>query len=43
MKIIVTSLGRTGYKIFTLLRQQGIEVIGIGDRPSPVKRAMMSS
>ncbi|NJL02833.1 MAG: potassium channel protein [Spirulinaceae cyanobacterium SM2_1_0] len=35
MKIIVTSLGRTGYKIFTLLRQQGIEVIGIGDRPLP--------
>jgi len=35
MKIVVASLGRTGYKIFTLLRQQGAEVVGISDRPFP--------
>ncbi|MGF1478721.1 MAG: potassium channel family protein [Cyanophyceae cyanobacterium] len=32
-KIIVSGLGRTGYKIFTLLKQQGAEVTGISDRP----------
>lgn len=32
-KIIVCGLGRTGYKIFRLLSQQGAEVIGISDRP----------
>ncbi|MGB0564193.1 MAG: potassium channel family protein [Spirulinaceae cyanobacterium] len=32
-KIIVCGLGRTGYQIFHLLRQQGAEAIGISDRP----------
>lgn len=32
-RIIVCSLGRTGYKIFTLLRQQGAIVVGVSDRP----------
>ncbi|MGB2925796.1 MAG: NAD-binding protein [Limnothrix sp.] len=32
-KIIVCGLGRTGYKIFRLLSQQGAEVVGISDRP----------
>ena len=31
--IIVCGLGRTGYKIYSLLQQQGVEVIGISDRP----------
>ncbi|MCL2926544.1 MAG: NAD-binding protein [Trichodesmium sp. St16_bin4-tuft] len=32
-RIIVCGLGRTGYKIFRLLRQQGATVVGISDRP----------
>lgn len=32
-RIIVCGLGRTGYKIFSLLRQQGAAVVGISDRP----------
>ncbi|WP_041763957.1 TrkA family potassium uptake protein [[Leptolyngbya] sp. PCC 7376] len=32
-RIIICGLGRTGYKIFRLLSQQGAEVIGISDRP----------
>ncbi|MEB3224256.1 MAG: NAD-binding protein, partial [Synechococcus sp.] len=32
-KILVCGLGRTGYKIFRLLQNQGAEVIGISDRP----------
>jgi Trk K+ transport system NAD-binding subunit len=32
-KIIVCGLGRTGYKIFSLLRQQGARVVGINVRP----------
>ena len=32
-RIIVCGLGRTGYKIFCLLRQQGAIVVGISDRP----------
>jgi Trk K+ transport system NAD-binding subunit len=32
-RIIVCGLGRTGYKIFTLLKQQGAAVVGISDRP----------
>jgi voltage-gated potassium channel Kch len=32
-KIIVCGLGRTGYKIYLLLRQQGADVVGIGSRP----------
>jgi Trk K+ transport system NAD-binding subunit len=32
-RIIVCGLGRTGYKIFGLLKQQGADVIGISDRP----------
>ncbi len=31
--IIVCGLGRTGYKIYNLLQQQGAEVVGISDRP----------
>jgi voltage-gated potassium channel Kch len=31
-RIIVCGLGRTGYKIFCLLRQQGASVVGISDR-----------
>ena len=31
--IIVCGLGRTGYKIYSLLKQQGAEVVGISDRP----------
>lgn len=38
-RIIVCGLGRTGYKIFSLLRQQGAAVIGISDRPIPSERA----
>ncbi|MEA5508803.1 NAD-binding protein [Crocosphaera sp. UHCC 0190] len=34
-KIIVCGLGRTGYKIFRLLRQQGASVVGISDRLIP--------
>ncbi len=32
-RIIVCGLGRTGYKIYSLLKQQGAEVVGISDRP----------
>ena len=31
-RIIVCGLGRTGYKIYSLLRKQGAEVVGISDR-----------
>ncbi|MBE9223555.1 NAD-binding protein [Cyanobacterium stanieri LEGE 03274] len=31
--IIVCALGRTGYKIYNLLKQQGANVVGISDRP----------
>ncbi len=34
-RIIVCGLGRTGYKIFSLLKQQGVAVVGISDRPLP--------
>jgi Trk K+ transport system NAD-binding subunit len=34
-RIIVCGLGRTGYKIFRLLRQQGALVVGIHRRPIP--------
>ncbi|MBE9116007.1 NAD-binding protein [Lusitaniella coriacea LEGE 07157] len=37
-KIIVCALGRTGYKIFNLLRHQGADVVGISDRPIPGER-----
>ena len=37
-RIIVCGLGRTGYKIFCLLRQQGASVVGITDRPIPSER-----
>lgn len=33
--IIVCGLGRTGYQIFHLLRQQGAKTVGISDRPVP--------
>ncbi len=32
-RIIVCGLGRTGYKIFGLLRHQGAAVVGIHDQP----------
>ena len=31
--IIVCGLGKTGYKIYSLLKQQGATVVGISDRP----------
>ncbi|NEO26631.1 MAG: potassium channel protein, partial [Kamptonema sp. SIO4C4] len=34
-RIIVCSLGQTGYRIFCLLRQQGANVVGISDRAIP--------
>lgn len=34
-RIIVCGLGRTGYKIFSLLRQQGASVVGISNQPIP--------
>ncbi|HBL62206.1 MAG TPA: potassium channel protein [Cyanobacteria bacterium UBA8803] len=34
-RIIICGLGRTGYKIFCLLRQQGASVVGVSDRPLP--------
>ncbi|MEW6494053.1 MAG: NAD-binding protein [Cyanobacteriota bacterium] len=34
-RIIVCGLGGTGYKVFCLLRQQGVAVVGISDRPLP--------
>jgi Trk K+ transport system NAD-binding subunit len=37
-EIIVCGLGRSGYKIFCLLRQQGAAVVGISDRPLPGER-----
>lgn len=33
--IIVCGLGQTGYRIFSLLKQQGAEVIGISNKPVP--------
>ncbi|MEL7241907.1 MAG: NAD-binding protein [Cyanobacteria bacterium J06573_2] len=38
-RIIVCSLGRTGYKIFRLLRQQGALVVGIHHQAIPGERA----
>jgi Trk K+ transport system NAD-binding subunit len=38
-RIIVCGLGRTGYKIFVLLLQQGADVVGISDRPFTGKYA----
>ncbi|MEM7581304.1 MAG: potassium channel family protein [Mastigocoleus sp.] len=38
-RIIVCGLGRTGYKIFRLLRQQGALVVGIHPKPIPGERA----
>lgn len=37
-RIIVCGLGRTGYKIFCLLRQQGAAVVGISSHPIPAER-----
>lgn len=34
-RVIVCGLHRTGYKIFQLLQQQGVEVVGIHHRPIP--------
>ncbi|MGA1133296.1 MAG: potassium channel family protein [Prochlorotrichaceae cyanobacterium] len=33
--IVVCGLGRTGYRIFSLLRQQGAEVLGLNTEPIP--------
>ncbi|WP_088242833.1 potassium channel family protein [Calothrix rhizosoleniae] len=38
-RIIVCGLGRTGYKIFRLLRHQGAIVVGIHHKPMPGERA----
>ncbi|CDN16342.1 Potassium channel protein [Richelia intracellularis] len=38
-RIIVCGLGRTGYKIFRLLRQQGAIVVGIHYKPIPGEKA----
>ncbi|WP_026732118.1 potassium channel family protein [Fischerella sp. PCC 9605] len=38
-RIIVCGLGRTGYKVFRLLRQQGALVVGIHYQPIPGERA----
>jgi voltage-gated potassium channel Kch len=38
-RIIVCGLGRTGYKIFRLLRQQGAFVVGIHHQPIPNETA----
>ncbi|MBH8567146.1 NAD-binding protein [Nostoc sp. CENA67] len=38
-RIIVCGLGRTGYKIFRLLRQQGALVVGIHHQPIPGETA----
>jgi Trk K+ transport system NAD-binding subunit len=35
--IIVVALGRTGYKIYQLLKQQGANVVGISDRPVTIQ------
>lgn len=34
-RIIICGLGRTGYKIFRLLKQQGVAVVGISNRVMP--------
>ncbi|MBE9077710.1 NAD-binding protein [Romeria aff. gracilis LEGE 07310] len=34
-QVIVCGLGRTGYRIFCLLREQGVRVAGISDRAMP--------
>ncbi len=34
-RIIICGLGRTGYKVFNVLHQQGAVVTGISDRPLP--------
>lgn len=34
-RIIVCGLGRTGYKVYTLLKQQGATVVGINSRSHP--------
>ncbi len=38
-RIIVCGLGRTGYKVFRLLRQQGAFVVGIHHKPIPSEAA----
>ncbi|MBD2194217.1 MULTISPECIES: potassium channel family protein [Calothrix] len=38
-RIIVCGLGRTGYKVFRLLRQQGAFVVGIHHKPIPGESA----
>lgn len=35
--IIVVALGRTGYRIYQLLKQQDANVVGISDRPIPIQ------
>ncbi|WP_041619929.1 potassium channel family protein [Stanieria cyanosphaera] len=45
-RIIVSGLGRTGYKIYTLLRQQRADVVGISDRPisvSPTEKIIIGN
>ncbi|GAB4370106.1 MAG: hypothetical protein Kow00121_10590 [Elainellaceae cyanobacterium] len=42
-RIIVCGLGRTGYKVYSLLKQQGATVVGINDRPLPHLEAEMAA
>ncbi len=37
-QVIVCGLGRTGYHIFSILKQQDINVVGISERPVPSDR-----
>lgn len=37
-KIIICGLGRTGYKIFRLLKQHGAEVVGINRKPIAIEK-----
>ncbi|WP_416673063.1 potassium channel family protein [Egbenema bharatensis] len=42
-RIIVCGLGRTGFKVYSLLKQQGAMVIGINDRPLPYLEAEIAA
>jgi Trk K+ transport system NAD-binding subunit len=42
-RIIVCGLGRTGFKVYSLLKQQGAVVVGINDRPLPYLEAEIAA
>lgn len=42
-RIIVCGLGRTGYKVYSLLKQQGATVVGINNRSMPDLEAEISA